>query len=81
MKKYRIAALPFLCLLLGLSACNTKEKLMTETEFQAKVDSLTRQKTEAAYRHAQEVLDHRISIEVKEKTDSIVSKRLSAPNR
>lgn len=52
---------------------------MTEAEFQAKTDSLTALRMEELTSQSLEELDHRIAIEVKEKTDSIVHALLTQP--
>lgn len=56
----------------ALFSCNSKEKIMSEEDFTAKVDSLTEIRIREVERQAHELLDHRIAIEVKVKADSIV---------
>ena len=69
----KIAACIAVAAIIGLSACQQKEHVMTESERQAKVDSLVGTKMEEINRLAMEDLDHRMSIEVKAKADSIVA--------
>lgn len=60
--------------LLGLlaSCAKEKEKKMTQSEINAKVDSIVGTRIDELNRQAMEDLDRRKSIEVKAKTDSIV---------
>lgn len=61
--------------LLLLSACGNKEDVHTAASDQATIDSLVAQRLEEVNLKAMEDLDYRLSIEVKQKADSIVAQR------
>lgn len=61
--------------LLLLSACGNKEDVHTAASDQATIDSLVAQRLEEINLKAMEDLDYRLSIEVKQKADSIVAHR------
>jgi hypothetical protein len=69
MKKYVLIAV---CGVAGLASCTTKEKAMSDTEKQAKVDSIVGTRLEELSTAATEDFDRRKTIEVKQKADSIV---------
>jgi outer membrane lipoprotein-sorting protein len=56
-----------------MSACGSEQKqdAISESEFQAKVDSVVGTRTQEIYTQSMEDLDRRTSIEVKPKADSI----------
>jgi hypothetical protein len=58
--------------LICFSACKSHDAAITQSQINAKVDSLVAMKMDEISRQAMEDLDHRISIEVKAKADSIV---------
>lgn len=63
-----------LCVIFTITACSDdKNKQLTESEVHARVDSLVGVKMEELSKQAMEDLDHRMSIEVKAKADSIVA--------
>lgn len=68
-------------LLAALASCSKeKEKQMTQSEINAKVDSIIGTRIDELNQQAMEDLDRRKSIEVKAKTDSIVDAYISAQN-
>jgi hypothetical protein len=74
--KRSFAALLFVPLV--ISACGSgKEKALTDNEIKQKVDSLVGVKVEALNRQSMEDLDRRLSIEVKQKADSMVQARMA----
>jgi hypothetical protein len=72
MKKIKHFTVLLYMTVFALFSCNSKEKIMSEEDFRAKVDSLTEIRIREVERQAHELLDHRIAIEVKVKADSIV---------
>lgn len=58
---------------LFLASCNSGGEGMSQSEFDAKVDSLVGIKLEEVNRQAMEDRERRIAIEVKAKADSIVA--------
>ena len=66
-KSLAIIALAFI-----FASCGNKEKQMSDSERQARVDSLVGIRLEEINRQAMEDRDRRMSIEVKAKADSIV---------
>jgi len=58
-----------------LISCGAKQKTMTESDIQAKVDSLVGVKMEELNMRYMEDLEKRMAIEVKVKADSIVAAR------
>ena len=66
-------AILFFAAMMILGACKNKEEGFTQSEIDAKVDSLVGLKMEEINRLAMEDLDRRMSIEVKAKADSIVA--------
>lgn len=65
------------CLLMLLAACN-QDNQHTDSYVHAKVDSIVGARMEEINRHAMEDLDQRMSIEVKQKADSIIAARQAA---
>lgn len=55
-----------------MASCGNKETAMTENEKNAKIDSLVGVRTEEVMQQSSEDLDRRMTIEVKQKADSIV---------
>ncbi len=55
-----------------MASCGNKETGMTENEKNAKIDSLVGVRTEEVMQQSSEDLDRRMTIEVKQKADSIV---------
>jgi hypothetical protein len=72
-------AVLFVAAILTLGACQNKEQALTQSEIDAKVDSLVGLKMEEINRQAMEDLDRRMAIEVKAKADSIVQARMQTP--
>lgn len=62
---------------LALAACN-QDNEHSETFVQAKVDSIVGARMEEINRRAMEDLDQRMTIEVKQKADSIINARRAA---
>lgn len=62
------------------TACAQKEKAISQSEIQAKVDSIVGTKIGEINRQAMEDLDRRMTIEVKAKADSIVAAAAPADN-
>lgn len=60
-------------------SCNKKEESMSPVEIHAKVDSIVKTKEKDLKKQAQEDLNHRLSIEMKPKVDSILN-RTSMPD-
>lgn len=60
---------------LTLAACGNKEATNTAAADQATIDSMVAQRLEEVNTKAMEDLDYRMSIEVKQKADSIVAQR------
>lgn len=58
-----------------LTSCSDRQKALTQSEINAKVDSLVGVKVQELARQSAEDLDRRMSIEVKAKADSIVQVR------
>ena len=71
MKKLVLAVM----VMAGLASCGSgdKEKAITESQAQAKIDSIYGEKKNEIFMQSMEDLDRRISIEVKPKADSIVA--------
>lgn len=70
MKKV-VLAIGFLSIV-GFSACQEKQKTLTNKEIKAKADSIFATRVEYLNKQAAEDLDRRSAIEVKAKADSIV---------
>lgn len=64
--------MPLLLAVAAFSSCKEHETAITQSQINAKVDSLIGIKIEELNRQAMEDLDRRKSIEVKAKADSIV---------
>jgi len=64
---------------LALASCGAKQAALTESQVQAKVDSLVAVKVEELNQHYTEDLEKRIAIEVKVKADSIVAAAKGRP--
>lgn len=58
---------------IAFASCAQKEKAISQSEIQAKVDSIVGTKIGDINRQAMEDLDRRMTIEVKAKADSIVA--------
>ena len=65
---------------LAFTACTQKEKAISQSEVEAKVDSIVGTKIGEINRQAMEDLDRRMTIEVKAKADSIVAAAAPADN-
>lgn len=63
-----------------MAACGSKEHKMTDSERQARVDSMVGTRLEEINRQAMEDRDRRMAIEVKAKADSIVQASMGADN-
>jgi hypothetical protein len=61
--------------MVGMASCSgeAKQQAITESQAQAKIDSIYGEKKNEVFMQAMEDLDRRISIEVKPKADSIVA--------
>ncbi len=62
----------------GLTSCGARQQALTESELNARVDSLVAERVEALNQHYMEDLEKRMAIEVKVKADSIVAARENA---
>lgn len=60
------------CAVTGLISCESKQPVMTESEKNAKVDSIVGVKIEELNQQSMEDFDRRKTIEVKAKADSLV---------
>ncbi len=60
------------------SSCGARQQALTESELNARVDSLVAERVEALNQHYMEDLEKRITIEVRVKADSIVAARENA---
>jgi hypothetical protein len=69
--------LPVSIIMLLAVSCNNKAK-QSDSEIDAKVDSIVGARMEEINRRAMEDLDQRMTIEVKEKADSIIKARRAA---
>jgi hypothetical protein len=65
------------CLLLAIASCNQNNQ-HTDSYVHAKVDSIVGARMEEINRRAMEDLDQRMTIEVKQKADSIIAARKAA---
>lgn len=72
--------LTILILAITIASCAPKEQQMSDSERQARVDSLVGTKLEEINRQATEDRDRRMAIEVKAKADSIVQASMGADN-
>jgi len=68
------------CLILGLTSC-TKELPPSQTFIHAKADSVAAFRLQEISRQAAEDLDQRMTIELKQRVDSMVQMRLKARHR
>lgn len=59
----------------GLTSCGARQQALTESELNARVDSLVAERVETLNQHYMEDLEKRMAIEVKVKADSIVAAR------
>jgi hypothetical protein len=65
-------------LCVALAACgNDHQQMLTRSAMNARIDSIVGSKMEDLNRQSMEDLDHRLSIEVKVKADSIVAARMA----
>jgi hypothetical protein len=65
------------CLLIAFTACN-QDNQHTDSYVHARVDSIVGARMEEINRHAMEDLDQRMTIEVRQKADSIIAARHAA---
>lgn len=65
-------------ILLSLAACQPKPEVHDENWMQAQVDSIVGSRMEEINRQAQEDLDQRMAIVVRQKADSIIAARQAA---
>ena len=71
----------FFALCLFLAACGNKEARHTASRDHAIIDSMVAARLDDVNQKVMEDLDYRMSIEVKQKADSIVAARLAANNQ
>ncbi len=67
----------FISAMLLMSSCGSRDEAVSQSQIDAKVDSLVGARMEEINRQAMEDLDRRKAIEVKAKADSIVQARLA----
>lgn len=72
------ALLPTLFLLTLLASCKGRDEVLTSAAMQRQVDSIVAQRMTDIRRRAAEDLDQRMTITMREKTDSIINARRAA---